>query len=68
MPVPVELSKLSDPITNEVVKKTDFNAKITDLENKICDISNLATKTASTAVENKIPNVSGLATKTGNCS
>ena len=68
VPVPVELSKLSDPITNEVVKKTDFNAKITDLENKICDISNLATKTASTAVENKIPNVSGLATKTGNCS
>ena len=68
VPVPVELSKLSDPITNEVVKKTDFNAKVTDLENKICDISNLATKTASTAVENKIPNVSGLATKTGNCS
>ena len=68
VPVPIELSKLSDPITNQVVKKTDFNAKITDLENKICDISNLATKTASTAVENKIPNVSGLATKTGNCS
>ena len=32
--------------------------KLTELENKIPDISNLATKTALTAVENKIPDVS----------
>ena len=37
---------------------TDFI--ITELEKKIPDISNLATKTALTAVENKIPNVSNL--------
>ena len=45
---------------------TDFvkEAKLTELENKIPDISNLATKTALTAVENKIPNVSNLVNKT----
>ena len=45
---------------------TDFvnKAKLTELENKILDISNLATKTALTAVENKIPNVSNLVNKT----
>ena len=41
---------------------TDFvkNAKLTELENKIPDSSNLATKTALTAIENKIPDVSSL--------
>ena len=45
---------------------TDFvkEAKGTELENKIPDISNLATKTALTTVENKIPSVSNLVTKT----
>ena len=42
------------------VKKT----KLTELENKIPDISNLATKTALTTVENKIPSVSDLVKKT----
>ena len=39
-------------------------AKLTELENKIPDINNLATKTALTAVENKIPDVSNLVKKT----
>ena len=38
--------------------------KLTELENKIPDISNLATKTALTAVENKIPSVRNLIKKT----
>ena len=44
---------------------TDFvkNAKLTKLENKIPDISNLATKTALTTVQNKIPNVINLVKK-----
>ena len=50
--------------TSSLVKKADYNAKITDLENKIPYISNLATKTTLTTVENEIPNISGLATKT----
>ena len=39
------------------------NAKPTDLENKISDVSSLAAKTALTAVENKIPRVSSLVKK-----
>ena len=44
---------------------TDFvkNANLTELENKIPDISNLATNTALTAAENKIPDVSNLVKK-----
>ena len=47
-----------------LLKKTNYNTKITELENKIPDISNLATKTALTTVENKIPNISNLVKKT----
>ena len=38
----------------DFVKKT----KLTELENKILEVSSLATETALTAVENKIPSVS----------
>ena len=44
VPVPVDLSKLSNVAKNDVVKKSDCNAKIAEIENKIPDISNLATK------------------------
>ena len=43
----------------DLVKKT----KLTELENRIPDIGNLATKTALTTVENKIPSVSSLVKK-----
>ena len=45
---------------------TDFvkKAKLTELENKIPDVSNSATKTALNTVENKIPNVINLVNKT----
>ena len=60
LPVPIDLSKLSDIVKNDVVKKTEYNAKIKDIEDKIPGITNLATTTALSAVENKIPNVSNL--------
>ena len=44
---------------SDLIKKTDLNAKITDVENKIPSITS-----ALTSVENKIPDVSSLATKT----
>ena len=47
-----------------LLKKTNYNTKITELENKIPDISNLATKAALTAIENKTPSVSNLVKKT----
>ena len=40
--------------------KTNFNAKVTEIEGKIPSISCLATNSALTAVENKIPDVSSL--------
>ena len=46
-----------------LLKKTNYNTKITELENKTPDISSLATKAALTAIENKIPCVSNLVKK-----
>ena len=44
LPVLVDLSKLRDVIKNGVVKKDAYNAKIKNIEDKILDITNLATK------------------------
>ena len=107
VPVPVDLSILSDVVKNDVVKKTvydklvakvnsintsrfvlktkyntdktelenkflilrdllkksDCNAKITEIEGKIPSISGLSTNAALTAVEDKIPNISSLVKK-----
>ena len=46
------------------LKKTDFNSKISEVENQIPSITGLATNSASTAVENEIPDVSSLVKKT----
>ena len=43
-PVPADLGELSNVVNNEVVKKTEYDAKIKNIEDKIPDISNLATK------------------------
>ena len=43
------------PDTNGLVKKTDYNTKITEIEGEIPNVSNFAAKTALTTVENKIP-------------
>ena len=45
IPVPVDLSKLSDVVKKNVVSKDVFNAKIKNIEDKIPDITNLATNT-----------------------
>ena len=45
----VVLSKLSDVVKNNVVKKDEYNAKIKNTEDKIPDITNLATATALNA-------------------
>ena len=44
LPVLGDLSKLRDVIKNGVVKKDAYNAKIKNIEDKILDITNLATK------------------------
>ena len=50
--------------TSGLVKKTNYNTKITEVEDKIPDISNLATKSLVNKVENRIPSVSNLVKKT----
>ena len=85
--VTTDLSKLSNVVNNEVVKKTEYDKLVTkvnnidtgtgkfilksdydadklELEKKIPDTSNLATKAALTTIENKRPSISNLATKT----
>ena len=52
------------PEASELVKKTDYNAKITEIENKILSNSGLATNASLTAVENRIPNISSSVNKT----
>ena len=64
VPVPVDLSKLSDVVKNDVIKKDVYKAKIKNTEDQIPTITNLATKTALNAVENKIPSVGYLVKKT----
>ena len=45
VPDPVDLSKLSDVVKNEVVKKDVYNAKIKSIEDKISHTANIATNT-----------------------
>ena len=49
VPVPVDLCELSDIVKNDVIKKDVYNAKIKNIEDKIPDITNLATNTNANA-------------------
>ena len=64
-PVPVDLSKLSYVVKNEIIKKNEYNAKIKNIEDKILDITNLATKnilnTKTKEVEAEIPSITSSA-------
>ena len=61
-------AKVNNINTSDFVLKTNFNTKITGLENKIRNTNGLVKKTdyntKITEIENKIPDISGLATKT----
>ena len=62
-PVPVDLSKLSDVVKNDVAKKDVYNKLVTKLNNM--DTSGFVSKTKyDTELENKIPDTSGLVKKT----
>ena len=45
----VDLIKLSDIVKNDVVEKTEYNAKIKHTDDKIPEIANLATNTTINA-------------------
>ena len=67
-PAPVDLSKLSNVVKNDIVKKDAYNAKIQNIEDKIPNITNWATKTTLNAkvneVKGEIPSITDLATTT----
>ena len=68
VPVPVDLSKLSNVVKIDVVKKDVCNAKIKNIEDKIPNITNWATETTLNTkineVKGKIPSITNLATNT----
>ena len=66
LPLPADLCKLSNVVKNEVLKKIEYDAKIKNIEGKIPDISNLASKsnlnTKINEVKNEIPSITDLET------
>ena len=66
VPVPVDLSKLSDVVKNDVVKKDIYDKLVTKVNN--IDTSGFVLKTKydtdKLELENKIPDTSGLVKKT----
>ena len=66
VPVPVDLSKLSDVVKNDVVKKDVYNKIVAKVNN--IDISRFVLKskydTDKSELENEIPDTSGLVKKT----
>ena len=54
VPVPVDLSKPSDVIKKDFVKKDVYNTKIKNIEDKIFDITSLATNTTLNAKINEV--------------
>ena len=66
VPIPVDLSKLSDVVKNDVVKKDVYNKLVTKVDN--IDTSGFVLKTKydtdKSEIENKIPDTSGFVKKT----
>ena len=65
MPIPVDLSKLSDGVKNDVVNKTVYDRLVAKVNN--IDTSNLVLKTKyktdKTELENTIPNMTDFVKK-----
>ena len=65
LPVPIDLSKLSDEVKTNVVKKDIYNANIKNIEDKIPDITDLATLTGKiNEAEKEISSITNLAMTT----
>ena len=66
VPVPVDLSKLSDVVKNDVVKKAEYDKLVAKVNNFNTSTFVLETEydTDKSELENKIPDTSGLVEKT----
>ena len=54
VPFPVDLSNLGDVVKDDVVQKGVYNSKIKNIEDKIPDITKLATNTNLNAKINEV--------------
>ena len=68
VPISVDLSQLSDVVKNYFGKKDVHNAKVKDIEDKVPNITNLATNTIlnseTNLVKEEIPSTTNIATIT----
>ena len=64
--VPVDLAKLTNAVDNDVVKKTDYNTKVSNIESQIAGIDKNALDNLDDIkkLKQSTPNVSTLVTKT----
>ena len=66
VPALADLSKLSDLIKNDVVKKVVYDTKIKNIQDEISDITNLTINTTLNStineIKNKIPSITNLGT------
>ena len=65
-PIPTNLSKLSDLVKNDVVKKTDYNKLVAKVDNidTSCLVKKTDCNTKITEIEDKIPDSSSFVKKT----
>ena len=64
MPVPVDLSKLSDVVKMMLLRNTVYDKLVEKVNNIDTSVKNFLKKTKLTELRNKISDVSSLATKT----
>ena len=66
VPVPVDLSKLSDVVKNDVVKKTEYDELVAKVNDIVTSgfVLEAQYDTDKSELENKIPDISGLVKKT----
>ena len=66
---PVDLNKLNDVVKTDIVKKDEYNAMTKTIEDKLPDITNLATDITVNAkineIKNKIPTINNVAATAG---
>ena len=61
---PIDLAKLSNVVKNEVVKKTDYNAKVTSIEGQIAGITKNAIDNLADITKLKAVDTSNFVTRT----
>ena len=62
--VPADLAKLSNVVKNDVVKKTDYNAKVTSIEGQIAGVTKNATDNLNDIIKLKAVDTNNFVLKT----